>query len=231
MLRRVNSLGKVVGQLLLATIIFRTIITYIIILLVFRLMGKREIGELSVMDLVVFVMLAEIAVFLIENPDAPLWHAIAPMAALLVIQIVSAYLSLKNQKFRNWFDGKPTIIIKHGKVDEYEMRKQRYNFNDLLMQLREQGIQQVADVDYAILEPSGKLSVFEKNKDGTSDYAVVLIADGKIQYSGLQTVRKNKNWLLNELKKAGYESVTEVSLCTMNEQGEIDFDEADEYTS
>ncbi|TGB05447.1 DUF421 domain-containing protein [Halobacillus salinus] len=192
-------------------------------------MGKREIGELSVMDLVVFVMLAEIAVYLIENTDAPYWHAILPMVVLLLIQLFSAWFSLKNQTFRNWFDGRPTVIIKHGAVDEYEMRRQRYNFNDLLLQLREQGIQQVQDVEYAILEPSGKLSVFEKKEDGTSDYAVVLISDGHIEKSGLRNIDKSEDWLLEEVKKQGFESVKDVSLCTINDKGEVQMDEKDEY--
>lgn len=182
------------------------------------------------MDLVVFVMLAEIAVFLIENTDAPFWHALVPMTILLLIQLFSAWFSLKNQTFRNWFDGRPSVIIKHGAVDEYEMRRQRYNFNDLLLQLREQGIQQVQDVEYAILEPSGKLSVFEKKEDGTSDYAVVLISDGHIEESGLDNIGKDKAWLLKEVKKQEFQSVEEVSLCTINDQGEIQMDKKDEYT-
>ncbi len=181
------------------------------------------------MDLVVFVMLAEIAVYLIENTDAPYWHAILPMVVLLLIQLFSAWFSLKNQTFRNWFDGRPTVIIKHGAVDEYEMRRQRYNFNDLLLQLREQGIQQVQDVEYAILEPSGKLSVFEKKEDGTSDYAVVLISDGHIEKSGLRNIDKSEDWLLEEVKKQGFESVKDVSLCTINDKGEVQMDEKDEY--
>jgi len=212
-----------------ASLIVRTLLTYLIILLVFRFMGKREIGELSVMDLVVFIMLAEIGVFIIEQPDSSLLKAVVPMAVLLAIQLGSAWVSLKNQRFRSWFDGKPSVIIKHGKVDEYEMKRQRYNFNDLLIQLREHGIQQVNDVAYAILEPSGKLSVFEKDDSGHSSYAVVLIADGEIQYSGLKNIRKNKNWLLNELKKQGYESLDQISLCTINDEGEVSIDEKNQY--
>ncbi|ASF40017.1 DUF421 domain-containing protein [Halobacillus halophilus] len=211
------------------SLIVRTLLTYLIILLVFRFMGKREIGELSVMDLVVFIMLAEIGVFVIEQPDSSIWKAVVPMAVLLAIQLGSAWVSLKNQRFRSWFDGKPSVIIKHGKVDEYEMKRQRYNFNDLLIQLREHGIQQVNDVAYAILEPSGKLSVFEKDDSGHSSYAVVLIADGEIQYSGLKNIRKNKNWLLNELKKQGYESLDQISLCTINDEGEVSIDEKNQY--
>ena len=216
--------------MLLGPTIFRTILTYLLILLIFRIMGKREIGELSVMDLVVFIMLAEIAVFLIENPKSSIWEALVPMLVLLIIQLGSAYASLKIPWFRSWFDGRPSVLIKHGKIDEGEMRKQRYNFNDLLLQLREHGIQQVHDVAFAILEPSGKLSIFEKNSDGSSDYAVILIADGKIQYSGLKNIRKNKTWLLNEVEKHGFQSVKDISLCSFNEQGELWFDRNNEYS-
>ncbi len=216
--------------MLLGPTIFRTILTYLLILLIFRIMGKREIGELSVMDLVVFIMLAEIAVFLIENPKSSIWEALVPMLVLLIIQWGSAYASLKIPWFRSWFDGRPSVLIKHGKIDEGEMRKQRYNFNDLLLQLREHGIQQVHDVAFAILEPSGKLSIFEKNSDGSSDYAVILIADGKIQYSGLKNIRKNKTWLLNEVEKHGFQSVKDISLCSFNEQGELWFDRNNEYS-
>ncbi|WP_306417014.1 DUF421 domain-containing protein [Halobacillus sp. Marseille-P3879] len=209
-------------------LILRTVITYLFILIIFRMMGKREIGELSVMDLVVFIMLAEIAIFLIEKPDSSIWRAIVPMGVLLSIQWVSAVLSLKSKKFRDWFDGKPSVLIKHGKIDEQEMRRQRYNFSDLLLQLREQEVQHLEDIDFAVLEPSGKLSVFKKKEDGSSDYAVVLIEDGQVQYAGLKQIDKTKDWLMNEMNKRGIESVEEISLCTINLNGEICMDYEDE---
>ncbi|WP_037985746.1 DUF421 domain-containing protein [Thalassobacillus devorans] len=214
------------------TILFRTLLTYILILVILRMMGKREIGELSVLDLVVFVMLAEIAVFSIEEPDKSLVHALIPMTLLLLIQRFSALLSLKSQNFREWFDGTPAFIIKHGKVDEYEMKKQRYNFNDLLIQLREKDIFSIQDVDYAILEPNGKLSVLQKDEDDSdhsTGYSATLIADGKIQYDSLKRVKKNKSWLLNELKKKGYDSEKDISFCSLDEQGELFIDHKNEY--
>ncbi|MCP3030428.1 DUF421 domain-containing protein [Halobacillus sp. A1] len=209
-------------------LIMRTVLTYFFILIVFRLMGKREIGELSVMDLVVFIMLAEIAIFLIEKPEASMWQAVIPMAVLLLIQWGSALLSLKSKRFRDWFDGKPSILIRNGKIDEREMRRQRYNFSDLLMQLREQEVQDIKVIDFAILEPSGKLSVFKKGEDGSSDYAVVLIEDGHIQYNGLRSIQKNKEWLMGELKQKGYVDSTNISLCTVNSDGDLSIDEKNE---
>ena len=127
-------------------------------------MGKREIGELSILDLVVFIMIAEMAVTAIEAPSDPLINTVIPMLILMIIQISLAYLSLKNQKIRHILDGKPTIIINRGKVDEQAMRTQRYNFDDLMTQLRDKNINNVADVEFAILEPTGKLSVIERQK-------------------------------------------------------------------
>lgn len=143
-------------------ITFRTIVLYFIILVIFRLMGKREIGELSILDLVVSIMIAEIAVLAIENVKDKLLHTIVPIVVLMIIQVSLAFISLKSQKIRQLLDGKPTIIIKQGKIDERAMRSQRYNFDDLLMQLRENNIDRISDVSYAILESSGKLSIVKR---------------------------------------------------------------------
>ncbi len=146
------------------TIILRTLLLYGVILFIFRVMGKREIGELSILDLVVFIMIGEMAVIAIEQPKDSIFHTIVPMIVLTIAQIAFAYFSLKSEMFRRLVDGSPTIIINNGKIDEKAMRKQRYNFDDLLIQLREKNIKNIADVEFAILEPSGKLSVFEKEK-------------------------------------------------------------------
>jgi uncharacterized membrane protein YcaP (DUF421 family) len=127
-----------------------------------RFMGKREIGKLSVFDLVISLMIAEIAVIVIEDPQKPLFHAVTPMLLLMLIQILMAFLSLKFRGLRVWFDGKPTILIAKGKLDRNAMRKQRYNLDDLMLQLRENKIASVNDVEFAILETSGKLSIIEK---------------------------------------------------------------------
>ena len=148
----------------LAMMIVRTIFLYLLILIIFRLMGKREIGELSVFDLVVNIMIAEMAVMAIEETTTVMLHSVASIIVLMMIQITMARLSLKSKKFRDIVDGSPTIIINQGKIDEKAMRQQRYNFDDLLQQLREKDIHNIADVEFAILEPSGKLSVFEKDK-------------------------------------------------------------------
>ncbi|MFD2213832.1 MULTISPECIES: DUF421 domain-containing protein [Bacillaceae] len=198
------------------TILARTLFLYFLIVLIFRLMGKREIGELSILDLVVFIMIAEMAVTAIEAPSDPLINTVIPMLILMIIQISLAYLSLKNQKIRHILDGKPTIIINRGKVDEQAMRTQRYNFDDLMTQLRDKNINNVADVEFAILEPTGKLSVIERQKKNKKqpELQLPLIVDGNIQDENLLTINKNNLWLRQQLRKLGYKDTKQISLCT-----------------
>ncbi|MGG0255470.1 DUF421 domain-containing protein [Bacillus toyonensis] len=197
------------------SIIGRTMLLYIIILIIFRLMGKREIGELSVLDLVVFIMLGEMAVVAIENTDKSLWHQLVPMTFLMCIQIILSVISLKFQRFRHLIEGEPAILINAGKIDEKKMRKQRYNIDDLMMQLREQGVGDVRDVEYAILEPSGKLSVFQKqkskkSKNDTPIFTLPLIIDGEIQSNHLQMIEHTDEWLIEKLKNLGYNDITQI---------------------
>nr|WP_256218267.1 DUF421 domain-containing protein [Bacillus sp. MUM 116] len=196
-------------------------------------MGKREIGELSILDLVVFVMIGEMAVISIDNTDEPLFHTALPMALLMLIQILLAIVSLKSKKFRNLVDGQPTIIINRGKIDEVAMRKQRYNFDDLMSQLREKDIRSIGDVEFAILESSGTLSVIEKVKDQqkksskNGDITIPLIMDGQIDEENLQRINKTNLWLRQELKKKGYKDIKKISFCSY-ENGKFFIDMQDE---
>lgn len=207
----------------------RTILLYAIITIIFRTMGKRELGELNVLDLVVFLMLSELAVIAIENPDKHISHQIVPMTVLAVLQLSIAFVSLKSQRARKLLEGEAVILIREGKVDEKQMRKQRYNFDDLLLQLREKDIGDVRDVAYAILEPSGKLSVFPKktNKDTPPVFTLPLIMDGVIQDEHLQSMNKTNLWLRQKLRELGYKDVKKISYCTY-QNGQFFIDITDE---
>lgn len=214
------------------TIILRTIFFYVLILAIFRLMGKREIGELSILDLVVFIMIGELAIVAIDDPEQSLIQTTIPMVLLMVIQIAMATISLKSKRFRDIVDGKPTIIINRGKIDEEAMRKQRYNFDDLLTQLREKDIRSIGDVEFAILESSGSLSVIEKMSNGNGkpregDITIPLIIDGCIEEENLVRINKTNLWLRQELKKMGYKDVRKISFCSF-ENGKFFVDIMDE---
>ncbi|MED4345697.1 MULTISPECIES: DUF421 domain-containing protein [Heyndrickxia] len=212
----------------LLIIFFRTLLMYFAILIIFRLMGKREIGELSVLDLVVFIMIGEMAVVAIENHSEPVVNTLLPMVVLLGIQIALALFSLRSNRIRKLIDGKPSILINKGKIDEKEMRKQRYNFDDLLMQLRSKDIDNIADVEFAILETSGQLSVVKKskNKNKPASYTEPLIVGGKIQQNNLKKSNKTEAWLRSELQKRGYGDISRISFCSYQD-GEfyIDLDD------
>jgi uncharacterized membrane protein YcaP (DUF421 family) len=207
--------GSVVELDIYLGIIFRTAVIYLVIWFLFRMMGKREVGELSVLDLVVSIMIGDIAVLSFEDLEKPFIRQTIPMFVLAILQITLAFASLKSVKLRNLMDGKPQIIINQGKIDEKAMRRQRYNFDDLLTQLREQGIIDINEVQFAILETSGKLSVIKNSDEGGSESQVPfpLIVDGEIQEKNLDKIGKNHFWLLNQLKEHGETKVKEISIC------------------
>ncbi|MFA9557185.1 DUF421 domain-containing protein [Evansella sp. AB-rgal1] len=215
------------------TIITRTIVIYIVIHIVFRFMGKREIGELSVVDFVISIMLAELAVLSIENETVPMAKQIVPMIVLMSIQITLAYVALKSDKLRKLIDGSPSVIINKGKINEKEMRKQRYNFDDLMLQLRQKDIKYLSDVEFAILEPSGDLSIIKKEpgqKESPHPHylPLPLILDGKIKHDHLEKMGKTQLWLRQELRKLGFRDTKKVSYCAMNKDGGFFVDLIDE---
>ncbi|MEG6534788.1 DUF421 domain-containing protein [Caldibacillus thermoamylovorans] len=200
----------------------RVVVVYLLIVLIFRWMGKREIGELGIIDLVVFIMIADIAVIAIERYNESFFKPMLPMGILVLIQIIFSHLSLRSRNFRKLVDGEPSIIIKDGKIIEKQMKKQRYNFDDLLMQLRENNIRYISDVEFAILEPTGKLSVIKKEKNKTG-YTVGLIIDGELQEEKLSELNLNKEWLYDELNKRGIKNLKEISFCSY-ENGKLYID-------
>ncbi|QHE62311.1 DUF421 domain-containing protein [Rossellomorea vietnamensis] len=217
--------GKVVEEYFI--IILRTLFLYVMIIFIFRIMGKREIGELSILDLVVFMMIAEMAVMAIEEPEDPIIHTVLPMGIIVLVQILFAWFSLRSKSFRELLDGKPTVIIHNGKIDDQAMKKQRYNYDDLLLQLREKDIFNLADVEFAILEPSGKLSVLQKDKMTPHSLTLPLILDGQVQTTHLDMIGKTSFWLRKELRERGFKNVQEISFCSF-QNGQFYIDEKDQ---
>ena len=163
-------------------VLYRTLVFYIIITIIYRFMGKREIGQLGIIDLIVSILIAELAAISIDNRQESIFLSIVPIIALTIIQIFLAYLSLKNSKIRNVFDGTTSVMINKGQINFKEMIKQRYNLDDLLTQLREKHIRSIEEVDYAILETSGKLSIFKKDSNLFGEYPLPLILDSVIDF-------------------------------------------------
>ncbi|MBP2240553.1 uncharacterized membrane protein YcaP (DUF421 family) [Cytobacillus eiseniae] len=209
------------------TIIFRTIFLYIIIMVIFRTMGKKELGQLSTVDLVVSIMIAEMAALAIEDPKSKLFTNILPMLILMVIQMSFSFATLKSKKLRDLVDGKPSIIINNGQIDEEVMKKHRYNFDDLLLQLRGKDIRNISDVEFAILETTGELSVIKKEKKKKGKMTVPLILDGIIQEANLIAINETNFWLRQQLRKRGYTDIQNISFCSF-ENGQFYIDLKDE---
>lgn len=184
-------------------ILFRSVFFYTLITIIYRLMGKREIGELSIMDFIVSIFITDMVVMSIENYNESILISLIPIIVLTLIQMIFSYLSLKSKSVKDIVDGKPSVIINKGKVNFEEMAKQRYNIDDLLSQLRESSVKSIDEVDYAILETNGKLSIFLTQDDRKRTYPLPLILDGKVEIETLKQIGKNKFWLDKELKKQG----------------------------
>ena len=204
-------------------IIGRTLFLYVIIFLVFRIMGKREIGELSLLDLVVFIMIADIAVIGIENYDKNVLNAILPIAVLFFVQMTFAYASLKVPFLRKAIDGEPTVLIHNGLINQKAMKKLRYNLEDLLMQLRENGVRKISEVEFGIVEASGKLSVYEFTENAAINHPkpapiMTLIQDGRVITNNLTGIGKSEDWLREELKRHGHPDINGVFLCTLEDE-------------
>lgn len=176
--------------------VIKTTILYFFIMFVYRIMGKKEVGQLSIVDLIVTILIAELAAISIENAESSIFVSIIPIIVLVAIQIILSYTSLKSKSFRHFVEGKPTVIIKNGRIVFSEMVKLRYSLDDLVLQLREQGINSIEEVKFAILENNGELSVFDKK----SSYPLPLILDGVIDYSVLNDINKTTGWLYKVLK-------------------------------
>ncbi|WP_373228507.1 DUF421 domain-containing protein [Cohnella sp.] len=230
----------------LTAILLRTTFMYFFIFLIMRLMGKREIGKLSVFDLVISIMIAEIAVIVIESTEKSMLLAITPIILLVLIQLGIAFISLKNRKLRLWFDGEPSVFIRDGRLNRVEMRKQRYNLDDLLSQLRENQVTDIENVVLAVLESTGKLSVIKKENRGDSQgsgrdnpeeqesekwvnnpkirYALLplpLILDGQVQDDSLEKLGKTRFWLKNELQNYEVDNFKNVFFCSIDHRGRL----------
>ena len=176
-------------------IAYRTVILYILIVICYRIMGKKEVGELSIVDLIVSFSIAELASISIEEPNKSIFASILPIIILVVIEMTISYIGMKCDKFRKIVDGTPYIIINDGKINFKIMKKLRYTLDDLLTQIREKSIKSIEDVKYAVLETDGELSVF---KD--SNYPMPLIVDGIVDEETLVNINKDRIWIDEILK-------------------------------
>lgn len=213
----------------------RTIILYLLVVIVMRIMGKRQIGQLQPFELVVAIMLSELAAVPMQNTGIPLINGIIPIATLLFLQIIFSYLNLKSELARKYICGTPSVVINNGKIVESELKRLQYNINDLLEQLRSKNCCNVSDVEFAILETSGDLSLILKSQKRPitpSDLSIQtnyegiptnLILDGKINHDNLRKIDLDENWLISELKQYNINNPKEIFFCSIDSNGILNF--------
>ena len=191
---------------------FRTIFLYIIVLVVMRFMGKREIGQLQPFELAISIMIADLATIPMAETGIPITSGIIPILGLLVMHLLISLINLKSVKAREIICGKPSILIYRGKIQEKNLKKERFTINELEEKLRGMNVFDIGDVEYAILETSGQVSVIQKPNRRTTipeDFGIDppyegisydLVVDGKIMKENLKKLDKDYNWLINQLK-------------------------------
>ena len=213
-------------------IFVRVIILYILVLVIMRLMGKREIGQMQPFELVIAIMIADLASVPMSDTGIPLYDGIIPILALLLLEQAISFINLKSINFRKIICGVPTILIYRGKIDEKMLKKEKITINELQERLRQTNVFSIGDVEYAILETSGQLTVIQKpEKRGTipedfnikPDYegiAYDLVTDGAVMNENLKAIGKDYNWLKKQVEKFGFKP-EEALVVTYDGKGQI----------
>lgn len=215
-------------------LVVRTLILYGIVIVAMRIMGKRQLGELQPSELVVAIMISDLASVPMQAIDIPLLTGIIPVLTLIVAEVMMSYLSLKSKRIRRFLSGEPSVVVYDGEVNETELKKLRFNINDLLEELRLNGCHDISDVAVAVLETSGKLSVIPKDnaravtvedlqlenvrRDGLP---CVIISDGTLNKEELIRAGKSVGWLKKELKNRGIDDMTAVFVASLDAEDEL----------
>ena len=197
---------------------YKTLICYGFLILILKIMGKREIGKLSTFDIVVFFVISELFSLSLNEPKASILHSLIPISIIVILQILTAFISLKNRKFRKKMEGYPTFLIYNGEINITEMKKNRYNIDDLLLQLRMKDVQTPDEVQFAILENNGELNVILKEDNLLLD-PLPVIEDGEVNEKTLNRLNMTKEDLYKIIFQEGYTKFEEIFILILKENG------------
>lgn len=226
----------------------RTALLYLLVVLTMRLMGKRQIGELQPYEFVITIMISDLASLPMQDTRYPLLQGIIPIITLLFLKTLLTQLGLKFQSTRKFIDGEPCILIAKGKINYECLKKQQLNLDELLEELRLANYFNLEEIQYAILENDGQISVLPTNyndskssssnqgnnkKDNTSKSEVylpkVLISDGKINKNSLTALDKDEEWIMNTLKNHNIKSIKHVLIALYDTEGKFKYQLYDRY--
>ena len=208
----------------MAFIIVRSLILYLVVALALRMMGKRQIGELQPSELVITLLFSELASMPMQDAEQPILSGILPILALAAIEIAVSSITLKNVGLRHLLYGKPIVLVNCGKIDQKAMEKARVSIDDLIEAMRTSGIIKVADIDFAVLETNGNMSIIPKdNADTGGGLPEMIVVDGKILKGNMSRAGLSKDWLDTQMKTQGVSNVKEIFFLAHQPSGKTHF--------
>lgn len=217
----------------MAIIFVRTVILYFAILISMRIMGKRQLGEMEISEFIVAALIADLAATPLQDIGIPLLNGLVPIIIMFCFEIIIAGLNMRSVKLRKLTYGRPEIIIRDGRIIREAMHKNRFTLDELMQELRAQGLTDTDQVEYAVLETNGQLSIILKsgNQPATASqmgvdaddvsYAHIIINEGRILDNNLKLLGRDRRWLANELKRQNLRSADEVYILTLSENGSV----------
>ena len=217
----------------MAIIFVRTVILYFAILISMRIMGKRQLGEMEISEFIVAALIADLAATPLQDIGIPLLNGLVPIIIMFCFEIIIAGLNMRSVKLRKLTYGRPEIIIRNGRIIREAMQKNRFTLDELMQELRAQGLTDTAQVEYAVLETNGQLSIILKSGDqpvtasqmgvvgDDVSYAHIIINEGRILDNNLKLLGRDRRWLSNELKRQNLRSADEVYILTLSENGSV----------
>ncbi|MDY4487789.1 MAG: DUF421 domain-containing protein [Candidatus Limivicinus sp.] len=217
----------------MAIIFIRTLIIYFSLLLIMRLLGKRQLGEMELSEFVVAALIADLASHPLQDIGIPMINGLVPIVTLFCCEVLISGVAMKNIRLRALLFGKPSMLVEKGKIRQKEMKKNRFTTDELMEELRNQGYPDISSVEYAVLETDGRLSVIPypseapvtpaqlKIEAEDKGYPVVVISDGHVIQSNLRLVGRDMNWLKQRLAALGIKDTKQVFLMTVNSAGQV----------
>ena len=219
----------------MAIVFVRTLIIYFALVLIMRILGKRQLGEMELSEFVVAALIADLASHPLQDIGIPMINGLVPIVTLFCCEVLISGVAMKNIRLRALLFGKPSMLVEKGKIKQHEMKKNRFTTDELMEELRNQGYLDISAVEYAVLETDGRLSVIPypsespvkpsqlKIEAEDRGYPVVVISDGHVIESNLRLVGRDRNWLKKRLAALGVKDADQIFLMTVNSAGQVYF--------
>lgn len=217
----------------MAIVLVRTLVIYFALLITMRLLGKRQLGEMELSEFVLAALIADLAAHPLQDIGIPLINGLVPILTLFCCEVLISGATLKSVRLRSLFFGRPSVLILRGKVIQRELRKNRFSLDELMQELRNQGVLDISKIEYGILETDGRLNVIlyasespvtpamlniETSREA---YPAIIINDGHVMETNLRHLGRDMNWLTKQLNERGVHSPSDVFLMTLNKSGQI----------